>query len=554
MWDQLFEETGFRATNAQKSILDKIVLNLQDGKRMQILAGPNASGKTIMSCMLALKLRELGYHPVLIQVEKDFPRIFSQNKQYKETLEKLTYEIRDEVSFPPETNVIISDSVLCLFDEATKADISSALSQLDQKPRENWSSAQKAIKTIGVIQDVFQRNNELSIISFETGNSVYDINFSPLIATSSLTCIDIPLTKDQADKGINESVIAYEDFCQKRIQQRTELDQKKMDRAVFDRDARQFQAQKDDILALIRSFEARSSDKAFQEETLSILRSLKRDVGEIKESVDEIKTIVLGLNKSVVDAKAFLEMYREVSADEESSKEDQLISKIAEMLAETVAQKEKELNKNTEYNVLKKALVLGFGEKNWAKMSQDSQRCIATAKFTLVSQVDMVEDLDYSGVCLLVSKALERELATRFVRAYQQYIREKKGTDYTQWPGALLKWRDKQNAFTPIREDEFTLGDVSFIMGIKQDKNQRRNQGNGWFAKFCEERLMPGVAHNAINGKIAFYESKIEYIRQNFRNPSSHKQPVSCDLANRCMQYVIEVEAILRALLNDCSF
>ena len=61
MWEKLIEETGARITKIHEDILDRILDNIQNGKRMQILAGPNASGKTLMACLLLLKLNRTTY-------------------------------------------------------------------------------------------------------------------------------------------------------------------------------------------------------------------------------------------------------------------------------------------------------------------------------------------------------------------------------------------------------------------------------------------------------------------------------------------------------------
>lgn len=148
---------------------------------------------------------------------------------------------------------------------------------------------------------------------------------------------------------------------------------------------------------------------------------------------------------------------------------------------------------------------------------------------------------------MLISKAFEKELAARFVTRYKEYVNVVCGNDYAAWPGALLR-KNKYGQYKPMETRDFTLGDCSFIFGIRQDSDRTRTVNNEIFYDYCKDQLMPDIPETAIRKKISLYGSKIDYIRTKFRNPASHKEPIPIYVAQQCVDYVLE--AYYRTLLH----
>ena len=77
------------------------------------------------------------------------------------------------------------------------------------------------------------------------------------------------------------------------------------------------------------------------------------------------------------------------------------------------------------------------------------------------------DKIDYSGVCLLVTKALEIETTKRFFTEYKNYLSKEVGT-IQSWPKVLKKKERGHYVDKELPESEFTLGSVVPVVGYKR--------------------------------------------------------------------------------------
>lgn len=121
-----------------------------------------------------------------------------------------------------------------------------------------------------------------------------------------------------------------------------------------------------------------------------------------------------------------------------------------------------QLYKTEEYHLKR-----SFGNEAWEKLSEDSQNYLTTAKFTY-SQMRSSNIMDYSGVCLLVTKALELELSTRFREKFLEYLKDK---DFDEYPPALIN--KKYGRPREIKKTDFTLGTAVHLFGFVPDSQMK---------------------------------------------------------------------------------
>ena len=73
-----------------------------------------------------------------------------------------------------------------------------------------------------------------------------------------------------------------------------------------------------------------------------------------------------------------------------------------------------------EENLLKQSF-----EDSWNKLDEKSKSFLITAKVIYNELNEYNNVIDYSGVCLLVTKALEQELSKRFCKGFISYLKER---------------------------------------------------------------------------------------------------------------------------------
>jgi hypothetical protein len=165
----------------------------------------------------------------------------------------------------------------------------------------------------------------------------------------------------------------------------------------------------------------------------------------------------------------------------------------------------------------------------------------------------MLNDIiDYSGVCVLVTKALEAEMDKRFYSEYLNFLDRKYMRDYSKYPTPLLF----QNR-GPINPEKFTMGSIAFVLCYTENRYdtdiQKMNNKNR-LMEYCRERVFPGKTDTQIEALITEYAQDVEKIRTCYRNPSAHTNELKQINAEACFNYVLDVEKVLRKMLDSFAF
>lgn len=581
---ELYSHTSFlEPKQFQIDIMNSIMNNIEQGKKMQAIKMPNATGKTVMCNFLAVLLSRKGYK-VVIYDPCASSRI-TKRKNIKYFYSRLQTEIYDELFCKEhrkilcigskdieylrkdDVDIFLTDALGSVLDASV--DIRHIEKYINTDLQDNeMSLAQRELKSIFHIQQLVKEKPDISVVSFEAGKSAIESGFTPIIATDYITCFGISdFDYEQLDSIANEYLMTYNQLLKNKLDNIINAKTK----TIEEKKANQVDCAISDDLSDIRKslstieimLSEKQSDKLKSDmaDIKTSLTHLSEDVGNVRGKVDiiandvvDIKNIVISMNKMITARKEFMDMYFSVHS-EDDEEADMMISKFSTMIAEQVTNQGLGIHSKEEFKRMEKMLQLSLGNECWEKMSLESRRFLTTAKYTLFEQISLDDLGDFSGVCVLASKAFEVEMSKRFMAEYKAYVINDLalGNQYEKkWPGALLK--KVKGCIVPKEVEDFTLGDCKGLMGLRIEHEPYRQSNNNLFISYCKNRLL-GINDEAeIKRKLREYVEMIQNVKDRFRNPASHKKPVELTLAKECIDYIVEVERVLGILLSDFMF
>lgn len=245
--------------------------------------------------------------------------------------------------------------------------------------------------------------------------------------------------------------------------------------------------------------------------------------------------------------------------------------------AETIAEKEIETIFSGYETLFKEKLEI----ENWNKLSVESRQylksaCFANEKFETLSEEDK-KLADFSGVVILLMKALEAEVKKRFFEKYINYLKNNCGNDQNARAeyfirNDLLDNHDnrenkkclfKKNGKLKSTTDQFTLGNVMYALRTTSGKNKVVDKT---VVGFCKQQLLDEAKFKAAYGitEDNKYESKIKrWIYDitddiddivSMRNKAAHPGAIlRYEENNICWEVVIEIEKLLIRLISVCK-
>lgn len=190
-----------------------------------------------------------------------------------------------------------------------------------------------------------------------------------------------------------------------------------------------------------------------------------------------------------------------------------------------------------------------LGEKVWNELlSARSRTYLISAMMTFDSMNKLADysALDYSGVCLQVTKVLDEEMAARFYTEYKRYLYKNYLLD--DWPQAMkTKYGDE-----PLSPNDFTIGSIKYVISI--DARGRIYNSTAYkqvqgFAKKCLYK--EGMTDQEIRDHLIECVECAEKTRKDYRNPAAHRESMSYISARECIDYLIEQTKMLKQVLQD---
>lgn len=201
------------------------------------------------------------------------------------------------------------------------------------------------------------------------------------------------------------------------------------------------------------------------------------------------------------------------------------------------------------YKLEKTKLIRSFGEDAWNKMSIDSKNFLISSKI-IYNELILIDDiLDYSGVCILITKALECEIFNRFYTKFIKYLNINYHSNLREYPTGLL-----YNKRQLLYHKRFTMGSFAFVMCYKEnweDTDEEKENNKVKLLEYCKSCLFSKYDDKEIMQLLNKYASSIEMIRVKYRNPSAHRNKITKINAEDCFDLIVDVEKLLKKMLDS---
>lgn len=281
-----------------------------------------------------------------------------------------------------------------------------------------------------------------------------------------------------------------------------------------------------------------------QNETIKTILETVLKTLELVENIDAKLDIILNnLNRIQSQSEKLIKTAR--SEDEI----DRIIEVHTTECVENILKYEKEISKDTQFSQEEIKLIELFSQKTWNKLSNDSKTCLITAKFMYNKFTISNEIIDYSGICILITKALEIEIFKRFFTNFIEFLDEKYNKDYSKYPTPLL-----YQGTTPLRPEQFTMGNIAFVLCQKENWNDNEEQiknNKEKLLEYCHECVFSKNTTKQIESLLDSHASSIEMIILKYRNPTAYKNQVSQITAKECFDLLVDVKKLLKEMLDS---
>lgn len=289
---------------------------------------------------------------------------------------------------------------------------------------------------------------------------------------------------------------------------------------------------------------------------------LKRGVEDANRKLDLIETAVNSIVNCISNYQELMErQLGTVGTEEEKNRlmqifTDECVDKINQSLFAAQSQKE--------YSKHRLALEIRF-DSAWNKLSEQSKAFLISSKVMYNTLLDLGNIVDYSGVCIMITKAFEVELFRRLFKEYTKYLEEQfpiaaKGD---KWPKSLVNvsYYSNQASYCIKKDKDITLGNYPYIMGVfpencrAPEDERMKEHSKKIFYQFAKEKLFLTIfPEQQIQELIQKYAYEIDEITRKYRNPSAHKNELRLKSASECFDYVIEVQRVLGNMLDSFRF
>lgn len=287
-----------------------------------------------------------------------------------------------------------------------------------------------------------------------------------------------------------------------------------------------------------------------------IIVNLIRQVEKLNERSERIENTVNKIDKKLEELAGQINAYqalveRQIEKADTDTEKDRIIQGYADECVERIV---KATNANVEkraFEVERRKLVASIGEQAWKKMDIASQTFLISAKIMYNHLILLDNQTDYSGVCVLVTKAIEVEMSKRFYTRFLRYLDNTYQKDYSKYHTALLARGNK-----PLKPEKFTMGRIAFAMCYLENKNdsaEQKQQNKDRLMEYSKKELFSGKEDAQISKMLRNYAAAIENIRRKYRNPSAHTDKIHKIDAEKCFDLVLDVEKILKKMLDAFS-
>lgn len=272
----------------------------------------------------------------------------------------------------------------------------------------------------------------------------------------------------------------------------------------------------------------------------------------IEDKIDHLTEYLKDYNASLATRRESTQQKLEDAKDNEDKKE-KLYNKFNHDSAVELRDSVEDRADKNEYDEEEKNVIDNIGECAWNKLEKDSQRFLVTSEITYNHLCDLGNKVDYSGVCLSVTKALEIELKKRFYQGFIDYLDE--CYEYSEYHSSFF-YDDIIQEGNLKKETKWTLGGIPYILGANTNKklsHKIRENNTSKLLEYSKYALFDPNKHSdeEIKKTLKFYGSKIDSITQKYRNKAAHTDRIKDSKAKQCLDYVVDVKRFLGCMLDS---
>lgn len=289
------------------------------------------------------------------------------------------------------------------------------------------------------------------------------------------------------------------------------------------------------------------------DKVLQKLDRIEANQNMISDQLKDISKQIATLSEKVTDYQILVDRQLEAVGSDEAK--EKILSAYTDVLIEKIKSGIITQYDQQEYRVESDMLRQSFGD-TWGKLQPSTQKFLVSSKLLYRHQIVLGDQTDYSGVCVLITKALEVEMSKRFFSDFMDYLKTNcirtggpRSEKYLDFPTFMLnKWKK------PIKAKDFTLGSVAYVLCYSVDDqltDEQRDNNKHRLVEFCKSELLSGHTDEDILQLLSEYAEDVETVRKDYRNPSAHTNMLQEINAKECMDLVIDVEKLLKRMVDS---
>ena len=281
-------------------------------------------------------------------------------------------------------------------------------------------------------------------------------------------------------------------------------------------------------------------------------KDLKEGFIRVEKKIDTMVEQLGAIYEKITDYQSLLQRQLDVAVSDDEI--DRIIKAYSDELSDQISRKVFSTIGSSDFDAEARRLQDSLGEVVWDRMDPASKEFLITAKVTYGSYAKIGQAVDYSGVCLLVTKAIEVEMSNRFCRDYLLYLKSKYPgkVNHSKYPVGMLNKHGK-----PIRHKDFTLGSVAYVLGVKVSPDvdaESEQRIHDEIYDFCRNKIMVGKDDVYIADALEQIAEGVETVRQDYRNPSAHTNQLQKVNAKECFDLVLDVEKLLKTIIECLDY
>lgn len=288
--------------------------------------------------------------------------------------------------------------------------------------------------------------------------------------------------------------------------------------------------------------------------TAELLEKIEDSNKEIVVRLDNMREILKGLSEQITSYQNLIENMIEIASSEEER--DRIIHTYSDICTTKIVNEIEKKYSSISRDEEEKKLIDSLGEECWNKLAEESRNYLISSKVTYRYYLNM-NTIDYSGVCLLVTKALELEMSNRFYVDFVAYVKQKNEDSWKKhmmdFPSTLKKRYG--NGETIKTRKEFTLGAVPYVLCAIPDNSVDKEQqslNEKILLEFVRAELLKNydMSDQELLSRLQEYGEQIEEITKKYRNRAAHTNELKKVDADECFEIVLDVEKILKKILQ----